>query len=232
MVSATQTLQHKPPENRIILLYSPWSFLQKKRDCRDIFRELKGKSWAAVRQGREIMVLFRCLAEKFLWDSLNLQKLSILQKRILQREMELEALKALAFPSLRWRKINPTLLSTSLPEDAVGWFKSWGQPKASPWNRLCQLSTAPPALVLPPQHCWSIKCLTAPKLPTGGTGNRSGKTSFTKLMCPGCCSPLLLAQRGRNTARMHSQDAGWGTGSHPPCPCPSLPRVCIILGIY
>lgn len=39
MVSATQTLQHKPPENGIILLYSPWSFLQKKKEIVEISSE-------------------------------------------------------------------------------------------------------------------------------------------------------------------------------------------------
>lgn len=163
MVSATQTLQHKPPENGIILLYSPFS---QKREIVEISLEgwkvnLKMLLW----QGREIMALFRCLTEKFLWDSLNLQKLSILQKPILQRETELEALKALAFTSCAWDEGNkphtpPDFFSWKMP---AWWFKPWGQPKASPQGRLCQPSTAPPPLVLPPQHCWwPIKCPDCP----------------------------------------------------------------------
>lgn len=71
--------------------------------------------------------------------------------------------------------------------------------------------------------------LTAPMPQTGGTGNRSGKTSLIKLTCPDvaflCC---WLSEAGIQQA----QDAGWGIGSHPPCPCSSFPGVCTILGIY
>lgn len=51
--------------------------------------------------------------------------------------------------------------------------------------------------------------LTAPMSQTGGTGNRSGKASFSKPTCPGCCFPLLLAQQGRNTANPGHRVGHW-----------------------
>lgn len=57
---------------------------------------------------------------------------------------------------------------------------------------LHQLWCSPHSTADPPN------ALTSPMPPLGGTGNRSGKNSFTKLTCPGCCLPLLLVQWGRN----------------------------------
>lgn len=159
MVSATQTTAQTTWKWDYFALFT-MEFFTKKRDCKDVFRELNGSSQTAVTTGKRNNGTFRYLTEKFLWDSLNLQKLLILQKHILQRETELEALKALAFPSCAWDEGTQTPHSSwVLFLKMLIWrLKSWGQTRASLRSRSWQLSTAPPALVLSPQHCWSTKC--------------------------------------------------------------------------
>lgn len=100
------------------------------------------------------------------------------------------------FPKLclRWRNTNPTLFLSSFPEDADLEVKILGSDKSIPTEQvMTALHSSTSFGALP------TALLIHQMPPLGGTGNRSGKNSFTKLMCPGCCFPLLLVQRGRNT---------------------------------
>lgn len=149
------------------------------------------------------MALFRCLTESS-FETLSTYRNYQFCKSLFYREKRnWKPWKHLLSQAVLEMKENkphtpPDFFSWKMP---AWWFKPWGQPKASPQTRSCQHSIAPPPLVLPPQHCWwPIKCPDCFNAQNWCRGNTSGKTSFTKLMCPGCCFPLLLAQRGRNRA--------------------------------
>lgn len=109
------------------------------------------------------------------------------------------------------KEINPTLFPTSSPERCQLGGLNPGVSRKHPHRAGC---ANPPQL----HHLWCSphstaggpsNALTAPMSKTGGTGKRSGKTSFTKLTCPGCCFPLLLAQRGRNRASPEYRVRHW-----------------------
>lgn len=190
MVSATQTLQHEPPENGIILLYSPWSFLQE-RDCRDIFRELKGKSRAAVTTVKRNNGAFQMLDRKVPLRFSQPAEIINFCKSVFYRE------------KLNWKPWKPLLSQAALemkenkahtPLHFFSWrcqfgglnpvVWCWKQPQVvqvMPTLQLHQLWCSPTAT--DPSN-WDSQ-LTAPMPQTGGTGNKWGKASFTKPTCPG-----------------------------------------------
>lgn len=107
------------------------------------------------------------------------------------------------------------------------WFNSWGQLEASPWSRLCQPSRAPPALVLPPQHCWSIKWPHCPNAPNWGS--QVQVTGQEKLLHEANVPRTLLSFAAGSARQEYGKprmQGGTLAATH------HVPGVCNILGIY